>query len=144
WDVAPRTQKRRTEAGGKRNIAGVRLQVAPRTAGHTAVKNLEGNQGRGRGLEISNLVHIPMRKGADTDQAVVLRMVPEENAVVADRGAEASPTGLKDRGQRVEQEDHAQDLVNVLIVEVVRDRVIGGLIAGLVKESGVKAERRKK
>lgn len=85
-----------------------------------------------------------MRKDADTDRAVVLHMVLEENAVVADRGAEANPTGLKDQDQKVEQEDHDQDLVNVLIVEVVKDPVIGELIAGLVKESGVKAERKKK
>lgn len=31
-------------------------------------------------------------------------MVLEENAVVADRGAEANPTGLKDQDQKVEQE----------------------------------------
>lgn len=31
-------------------------------------------------------------------------MVLEENAVVADQGAEANPTGLKDRDQKVEQE----------------------------------------
>lgn len=85
-----------------------------------------------------------MRKDAGTDQAVVLHMVLEENAVVADQGAEANLTGLKDRDQKVEQEDHDQDLVNVLIVEVVKDPVIGELIAGLVKESGVKAERKKK
>lgn len=31
-------------------------------------------------------------------------MVLEENAVVADRGAEANPTGLKDQDQKAEQE----------------------------------------
>lgn len=31
-------------------------------------------------------------------------MVLEENAVVADQEAEANPTGLKDRDQKVEQE----------------------------------------
>ncbi|XP_010081456.1 PREDICTED: uncharacterized protein LOC104468877 [Pterocles gutturalis] len=144
WDVAPQTQKKRTEAGGKRNTVGVRLQVALQTAEHTAVKNREGNPGQGRGLEISSLVLILMRKGTDTDPAVVLHTVPEENAVGADQGAEANPTGLKDRDQKVEQEDHAQDLANVLVVEVVKDPVIGEHIAGLVKESGVKAERRKK
>lgn len=85
-----------------------------------------------------------MTKDADTDQAVALHMDLEENAVVADQEAEANPTGLKDRDQKVEQEDRAQDLVNVLIVEVVKDPVIGELIVGLVKESGVKAERKKK
>lgn len=31
-------------------------------------------------------------------------MALEENAVAADQGAEENPTGLKDRGQKVEQE----------------------------------------
>lgn len=30
-------------------------------------------------------------------------MAPEGNAVAADRGAEGNPTGLKDRGQKVER-----------------------------------------
>lgn len=34
-------------------------------------------------------------------------MAPEESAAVAARGAEANPTGLKDRDQKVEQEGKA-------------------------------------
>lgn len=85
-----------------------------------------------------------MRKGAGTDRAVVLHTALEENAVAADQGAEENPTGLNDRGQKVERGDRAQDLDNVLTVGVVKDPVTGGLIVGLVKESGVKAERKKK
>lgn len=90
--------------------------------------------------------HVPihMRKGAGTDRAVVLHMALEENAVAADQGAEENPTGLKDRGQKVEQEDRARDLDNAPIVGAVKDPVIGGLTVGLVKESGGKAERRTK
>lgn len=64
WAVAPRTQKKRTEAEGRRSTAGVRLQAAPQTAGRTAVKSLGGNRGRGHAPEMSSHVHIHMRKGA--------------------------------------------------------------------------------
>ena len=93
---------------------------------------------------MSSHVHIHMRKGAGTDPAVALHMVLEGNAVAADQGAEENPTDLKDRGQKVEREDRAQDLDSVLTVGAVKDPVIGGLTVGLVKESGVKAERKKK
>ncbi|KAK2538530.1 Rsrc1 [Columba guinea] len=41
---------------------------------------------------------------AGTGRAVALHMAREENAVAADHGAEANPTGLKGRDQKVEQE----------------------------------------
>lgn len=62
WAVTPRTPKTRTEAGGRRSTAGVRLPAVPRAAGRTAAKSPEGNQGRA--LEISSLVLILMKKGA--------------------------------------------------------------------------------
>ncbi|KYO34020.1 serine/Arginine-related protein 53 [Alligator mississippiensis] len=70
-----------------------------------------------------------MRKDADTDLAVVLHMDQEENGVVVDQEAEANPTGLRDQDQRVEQEGHDQDLINVPTVEVVKDLAIEELIA---------------
>lgn len=85
-----------------------------------------------------------MKKDADIDLAVALHMDPKENVVVVDRGAEENPIGLRDQDQRVEQEGHDQDHINVPIVEAVKDPVIEELIADLVKENGVKAKIKKK
>lgn len=64
WAVAPQTQKKRTEAEGRRSTAGVRLQAAPQTAGRTAVRSLGGSRGRGPAPGMRSHVHIRMRKGA--------------------------------------------------------------------------------
>lgn len=47
-------------------------------------------------------------------------MAREENAVAADQGAEANPTGLKGRDQKVEQEGKIIFLGKAIIIYTVK------------------------
>ncbi|KAJ7324821.1 hypothetical protein JRQ81_017841, partial [Phrynocephalus forsythii] len=102
WVAIHQTLKKRVEAKEKRSTVGGRLQAVLLIAELTAVRNQEGSQGHG--LEITNLVHIHMKRGAGKDLAAARHMDPRENRVAADLEGMENHIDLRDQDQRAEQE----------------------------------------